>query len=632
MWSLWNPVSLKIVRLPPLILKDGDGECIDECCLTAPPDDPTSVLLLTRNDASTFVFCQLNCKRKRMRWTEMSYAKQLKRITYDGELLHSLNCCNGKIYALNSDGFICPIVIHVEIVVKGGREVLIQLLMFGACPWSDSSLRYNRDSFFKGYVGTIGMPQEVGREWYDSGRCRNLTRVLWEEINDLKDAVFYADLGRDRSIFYNPAVASELGGYIHFRDELDGILYSYHVKDRTIIEYPMLPRVVATTYVLMWEGRLEDDHVEARCTYIVKPEKDGQVVTYEVFKHNESCLHNIPFDVLKMIMGHCVGVEYLNFRAACKLCRLAAPPIRWRDESSSRRLRNYSLSSPWLMVVDKYRGIMTFTDPFSGDTYFVEDSKLSIVDNQMYCSRYGWLLFGSGEFDCPVFLNPFTSDLHKLPEFGCIKSLCFSAPPNSSDCMVAGFSFNEGQRYFIYSVGALDPSWRFLHLGDDDYIYSLTFIGRDLYALGKEGQVIVFKTLGEGEIRKFVLTKAPVSSCNSMATQYFMMSCGEHLLIVIVGEFGEVELFKRNDCADKWEKIDGIGKHTIYIGGTTSVCVDAKTPEMENKIYFPQLVRYSPETRMYHAFDGKIVKKCFRGFLGAKTHFNYHAWIEPSWC
>ncbi|GJT41619.1 hypothetical protein Tco_0941484, partial [Tanacetum coccineum] len=45
MWSLWNPVTSKMIHFPPLILNDGDSESILECCLSAPPDDPSSVLL-----------------------------------------------------------------------------------------------------------------------------------------------------------------------------------------------------------------------------------------------------------------------------------------------------------------------------------------------------------------------------------------------------------------------------------------------------------------------------------------------------------------------------------------------------------------------------------------------------------
>nr|GEZ40783.1 alcohol dehydrogenase, C-terminal [Tanacetum cinerariifolium] len=136
-WSLWNPLTSKIIRLPTLILKDGQYESIGQCCLSAPPDDPTLILLLTRTNKSTFVFCLLDNKRKKFRWTEMSYDTQLKRLVFNGQLFHSLTSCNAKVYALSIVSCFTTFVIHVDIVVKD-KEVLIKLMLFSTCPLSSS--------------------------------------------------------------------------------------------------------------------------------------------------------------------------------------------------------------------------------------------------------------------------------------------------------------------------------------------------------------------------------------------------------------------------------------------------------------------------------------------------------------
>nr|GFA67038.1 hypothetical protein [Tanacetum cinerariifolium] len=52
-------------------------------------DDPKSILLLTRTDKPNFVFCLLNRRRKRLNWTEMSYAK-------DGEVVIKLMLFAGR--------------------------------------------------------------------------------------------------------------------------------------------------------------------------------------------------------------------------------------------------------------------------------------------------------------------------------------------------------------------------------------------------------------------------------------------------------------------------------------------------------------------------------------------------------
>nr|XP_043612165.1 uncharacterized protein LOC122583854 [Erigeron canadensis] len=81
-----------------------------------------------------------------------------------------------------------------------------------------------------------------------------VTTEMWEEMRDLKDALFFVDLDRDRSIFYNPAVASELGGYIHIRGKMDNSVYSYHVNYKTIVPSPMPSPVLSTSHVSINSG------------------------------------------------------------------------------------------------------------------------------------------------------------------------------------------------------------------------------------------------------------------------------------------------------------------------------------------------------------------------------------------
>jgi hypothetical protein len=144
-------VTSKIISLPILVLEDGEYESIRQCCLSAPPDDPSSILLLTTTNKSTFLFCPVDSKREDFRWTEMSYAQQLKRLTSSGKLLDSLTCCNGKVYALSTDGTFADFVIYLDIVVKY-NEVVINLMLFSVCPFGPvNSYRTDRDiQYLKG--------------------------------------------------------------------------------------------------------------------------------------------------------------------------------------------------------------------------------------------------------------------------------------------------------------------------------------------------------------------------------------------------------------------------------------------------------------------------------------------------
>nr|GEZ82035.1 hypothetical protein [Tanacetum cinerariifolium] len=56
----------------------------------------------------------------------------------------------------------------------------------------------------------------------------------------------------------------------------------------------------------------------------------ARLVTDDDVELNELQLLDLPLGVLEMIMKFCIGLEYLNFRATCKSCHLAAPVLQWR--------------------------------------------------------------------------------------------------------------------------------------------------------------------------------------------------------------------------------------------------------------------------------------------------------------
>ncbi|GKD69877.1 hypothetical protein Tco_1323967, partial [Tanacetum coccineum] len=151
---------------------------------------------------------------------------------------------------------------------------------------------------------------------------------------------------------------------------------------------------------------------------------------------DDSHLLNLPFDVLKMIMEFSVGVEYMNFRASCKLCHSAAPIIQWSNHTASKRLhlQAYSLASPWIMVIGK--DIITFIDPIL----------------KIHCSRYGWLLMRKCNDGPLILFNPFTGDTRKLSQDPYLETFGFSAPPTSPGCMVVGFSSTSEWHVCIHFV------------------------------------------------------------------------------------------------------------------------------------------------------------------------------------
>ncbi|GKD60371.1 hypothetical protein Tco_1297880 [Tanacetum coccineum] len=567
-WSLWNPVTGKTICLPPLVLNDGDCDDISHCCLSSPPNNPSSILLLTRATKPTFVFCRLDRKRKRLRWTEMSYVKQLKRISDDGSLIHSLASCNGKVFALNTDGNFANFVIHLDIAVKV-REVVIKLASFWACPFGNPPTSHDR--FFLKEYGSIlfcivmAYNEEAKKTLvFVSLYKLDTTSIKWEELECPKDWDMAnknwegIDAGYLVTCLKLTRFALELAGHIHIRGETGNMIHSCHVKDKTISISSMHSQVLPTSYVSLWECRLDGDNVDPKLE-----DKDGEIVVRRIRDDDD-------------------GVEHLSEPHLLNLpLHYAAPSKEWSDYSALRRMQNYSLVSPsWLMVVDRTQCIFTFIDPMSGEKFFMNTSDLPI-DVDIKCvksSRFGWLLCYCyiGTTTTLVFYNPFTSDIRELPyihiHYSYIDgSFCFSAPPTSPDCIVVSLA-EEGNEVCIHFVGG-ESSWRTIYLSDLFSFRFPTFLGRDLYALCNEGELHVLKNLDLG----------------------------------LSGE--SVEVFKMNDSTKEWEKVDSLGSHMIYISSTTCMCLEAKSRHMENKIYFPQLhsknnmiVFYSLETCKYDTF------------------------------
>nr|GEZ74254.1 hypothetical protein [Tanacetum cinerariifolium] len=192
---------------------DGNIGALDK----APPDAQCSVLLLAKTNESTFVYCHLDGKRKKFRWTEMSYAKQLKRLSFTAELLRNLTYCNDKIYALSTDGASTSLVIQVDIMVK--RREVITLMLFSECLphpsyrcWCGGDIKF----YLKGSCAELSYIIYYENESMNTPADVHLYKldmasIKWEEMDDLKDANLFLDLSRDQSVSYSRVIASELG-------------------------------------------------------------------------------------------------------------------------------------------------------------------------------------------------------------------------------------------------------------------------------------------------------------------------------------------------------------------------------------------------------------------------------------
>ncbi|PWA40448.1 hypothetical protein CTI12_AA564060 [Artemisia annua] len=353
-WSLWNPVTSKIITLPPLNHNgsSGDYDDIRYYCLSAPPDHPNSVLLLTRTEKPNFVYCRLGIdssfpnarKRKELRWTESTYAKQVRIITGCDGLVHCLTCCNGKIYAyikVSDSIHRNLLLVEVNIVVRHRKrktlnEVSISLLpiLEFSCP---TIFHYPGVSILlKGsstelFTIVIGLEDKRKTVVAVSVFKLDTNNITWVEMEDLKDTMLSVELATDSSpLFYSPAIASsEFGGYIHILADKGKIIFSYHVKDKTI-SLSSMPCLAGSNHVSAWAmlecTGLEADRVHVECKQEKEGNKEDEILVRSVKGNHEVESHPLyfPFHGLKM-KEFCAGVECLklaplpNFGYECRL-------------------------------------------------------------------------------------------------------------------------------------------------------------------------------------------------------------------------------------------------------------------------------------------------------------------------
>ena len=172
--------------------------------------------------------------------------------------------------------------------------------------------------------------------------------------------------------------------------------------------------------------------------------------------------------------------------------------------------------------------------------------------------------------------------------------------------------------------------WEFEYTNFSFDCNSPVFYKGAFYYLGKEGNLGILKSNNE-EHSFEVLTK-PKPPCNGNF-QKFLVECNGELLSIFVAPFGKcVRVFKLNESIMTWVRFENLGNYMLFVSHTSSMSAIAKSPGMENKIYFPRfygesIVFYSLETDNYHSFKSKDVVDFY-----STTEVLCCGWIEPRWC
>ncbi|GKD76829.1 hypothetical protein Tco_1339450 [Tanacetum coccineum] len=239
----------------------------------------------------------------KFRWAEKTFSKQVRSITGSDGSFHGLTCCNSKVYAyfMRSDRSNYSLhLVEFDIVVNDRRNKKLKEVVITLLPVLDFQCSRIVDStgapLLKGsclelFTVVLGLKEE---KWTSTSVRAvyvfkvDINHMRWEEMEDLKETILSVEFATDSSACYSPEIASsELGGYVHILPDDGKIIYSYHVKDKTV-SLSSIPCVAGKNHVFAWAmlecTRLnKTDRVYVDCKQEKEGDKeDGMLLRYWV--------------------------------------------------------------------------------------------------------------------------------------------------------------------------------------------------------------------------------------------------------------------------------------------------------------------------------------------------------------
>ncbi|GKV37366.1 hypothetical protein SLEP1_g45408 [Rubroshorea leprosula] len=655
-YSLWNPLTLEFIHLPPLALRNTlhTKEEIRGAVLTSPltsnHNHESTVILVEQNVPSLF-FCKLGVggDQRCLHWTQRFITVNHK-VDADNYLRNPVNC-NGRLYSQFNRFKLIEVDLHSEGLGFASR-------------WLDMP----RPKYMQDSVKVNGYLFESGGELFAIHLSLISVTIPWEEVisvqvsrldvpangwnkvESLEDIAFFVSAF---SSFSCPALIGSgvEPNHINFQFLGDKSLYSFNMQDKTVsvsLPCPNLPlawesfffaiKRTSPTTTAIDDVQDQTRDVDDESKEIIKPDE----IISEIVSEEVGQFAKLPLDTLDRI-GRCLVLgDYMSFRAANKLCRLAAPPSS--SLQGFHQGYNSCLLPPWLTYWQKGDDVCNFIDPLRvhGGKYLIHIPNNQSKDVTMCYSKEGWCVMLRGK-DSIFLWNPFAKKTILLPNLAPAKceevSGCgFSCSPVSSDCVIAILLSNDLYRHCI-DFFSLDNDGKGTRHRNIVAAFTFkefrvtnhnnpTFYDGAFYFLGTKGNLAVVRKLDEEIFCQ--LLERPECPCDSFR-QNFLLECDGKLLSVFVGSLGKwVRIFRLDFSEMVWVEVENLGNRSLYLSCFSSFATPSISG-MENKVYFPRfysdrLVYYSLDSRKFHCHGAQDI---LEDFYNTKMQL-FSCWIQPS--
>ncbi|KAK3014506.1 hypothetical protein RJ639_009409 [Escallonia herrerae] len=321
-------------------------------------------------------------------------------------------------------------------------------------------------------LGGIRFEEAIAIEIYKL----NFITMVWEKVDSVKDRAFFLDSGGSTSRSCSAAASNEsssnvTGDCVYFMDEKKS-LYIYQIEDGTVSVLLPCPDLPTPCLLPIWMMPPTPRQMMSKID--LEEEEEKNAVKFDQQKENTeeeeeeeemqaklgTRFCDLPLDMLILIgLEHLTPFDYMNFRAACKLCRLVAPPTQWRTRGAFVGSEAHLLS-PWL--VTKKRDKCSFVDSKLKGRYMVTVPE-SVSDARICCAKDGWVLLMSESHLSMFCFNPFTKAIIQIPDL----PECKDPAVISEDCLVIGtILLPESGWVGFYLVELREEEWNYFELSD----------------------------------------------------------------------------------------------------------------------------------------------------------------------
>ncbi|KNA03634.1 hypothetical protein SOVF_207260 [Spinacia oleracea] len=415
----------------------------------------------------------------------------------------------------------------------------------------------------------------------------NFDDNLWTEINSLNDRAFFlgrncnstwcwgttdtdtdtdtddyksqsqGDIKRNCIYFYLPPTLDEPQVFP---------LYSYNLHDQSLTALCPCSNLVYPSSCPVWvdttDPRLSVKEGFENADCITHGELQNPTECCELGLSQGNRFSELPLDLVVLISKSMHLFEYWNFRACCKTYRSLCPAPQWRTNNAF----------PLFVFFKNRNNLCEMIDPSRHDSRSCPYSSDSL--NLQFCN-YGWLLTFVGKRSMLRAFNLFTGE---RKDYQCFRhqsrmtSIAFSTNPTSSECLTVGIYAPGDGTVTIWYLQHADPDTKWIktwhHIENIKFhggACSPIFLAGAFYFLDVKGYLGVSQ-LVDGKASLKIYDKPPI--VEQIFSIHLLECAGEVYSAFVMNN--SIQVFRFDESIKSWVQVNRLENHCFFISRASS--------------------------------------------------------------